>query len=39
MSKDVLLNTVAKEMLVRENTVCLSLVQEALQTVVLGRGY
>jgi len=35
MSKDVLLNTVAKEMLVRESTACLSLVQEALQTVVL----
>ena len=33
MSRDVLLNTVAKETLVRENTSCFSLVQEALQTV------
>jgi len=35
MSRDVLLNIVARETLVRESTPCLSLVQEALQTVGL----
>lgn len=37
MSRDVLLSVVAGETLVQENATCFSLVQEALQTVGLGR--